>query len=130
MLVRHLANKRRGFSFCHYSSRFISVCSPDIDLQVPSFDGHSYLKYIGLRRTVLVQSQIEVVFKPASKDGLLFYNGYSTDRMGDFLSIALSGGHVEYRFNLGTGAAVLRLARLTVPMDYFSSKYMFVYIAA
>ena len=77
---------------------------------VPSFDGTSYLQYLGLRRTVLMLTEIEVVFKPDDKDGLLLYNGYRSDRTGDYISLAMKGGYLEFRFNLGTGPAVLRYA--------------------
>jgi len=78
------------------------------DVQIPSFDGHSYLQYIGLRRTVMSFSEIEVVFKTTDPDGLILYNGYSTDGTGDFISLALQNGTVEYRYDLGTGPAIIR----------------------
>ena len=43
-----------------------------------------------------------------SEDGLLLYNGFSTDGSGDFLSIQLRNASVEIRYDLGTGAAILR----------------------
>jgi Laminin G domain len=72
------------------------------------FDGASFLQFIGLQRTVLSFTEFEVILKPTSRDGLIFYNGYSKDRTGDFLSLALKNGYVEYRFDLGTGPAYLR----------------------
>ena len=51
-----------------------------------------------------------MVFKPTDKDGMLFYNGYTTDRTGDFISLGLVNGYVEFRFDLGTGPAVIRYA--------------------
>jgi len=81
---------------------------PDIDVVVPFFGGHSFLQFTGLRRTVLTFAEIDVVFRPTDHDGLILYNGYSTDRSGDFLSLAMRDGYVEYRFNLGTGPAVIR----------------------
>jgi len=51
---------------------------------------------------------IEIVFMPTSDDGLLLYNGYSTHRTGDFLSLTLRNGFVEYCFDLGTGPAIIR----------------------
>lgn len=80
----------------------------DVDIVVPYFGGHSFLQYPGLRRTILTFAEIDVVFKPTDSDGLLLYNGYSTDRSGDFLSLALRGGYLEYRFDLGTGPATIR----------------------
>lgn len=81
-----------------------------IDIHVPSFSGQSYLQFVGLRRTVLSFIEVEMVFKPESGDGLLFYNGYTTDRTGDFISLALRRGYLEFRFDLGTGPAIIRHA--------------------
>lgn len=53
-------------------------------------------------------TEIEVVFKPSSQDGTLLYNGFSRDRKGDFISLSLHEGHLEFRFDLGTGPAVIR----------------------
>ena len=75
---------------------------------MPAFNGHSYLQFIGLRRTVLSFAEVDIVFKPTDRDGLLFYNGFSADRTGDFISLALRDGYLEYRFDLGTGPAIIR----------------------
>jgi hypothetical protein len=75
---------------------------------VPSFSGQSFLQFYGLRRSVLSFVTGEIVFKPESGDGLILYNGYTTDRTGDFISLALRRGYVEFRFDLGTGPAIIR----------------------
>jgi len=77
---------------------------------MPSFraDVTSYLQFVGLRRSVMVYTDLELVFKPLSADGLLLYNGFTTDGSGDFLSIQLLNGSVEIRYDLGTGPAILR----------------------
>ncbi len=49
-----------------------------------------------------------VVFKSESPHGLILYNGYTTDRSGDFISLALSDQYLEFRFDLGTGPAIIR----------------------
>lgn len=77
-------------------------------MHVPQFSGHSYLEFPGLQRSVLSYTDIEITFKPTSSDGTLFYNGFSRDRKGDFLSLSLQGGFLEFRFDLGTGPAILR----------------------
>ena len=79
-----------------------------VDIHIPSFNGQSYLQYIGLRRALLAFANIELVFKATDPDGLILYNGYATDGTGDFISLALRNGSLEYRFDLGTGPAVIR----------------------
>ena len=58
--------------------------------------------------------QIEMIVRPSSPSGLLFYNGYKSDRRGDFISIALVDSVVEARFDLGTGVSVLKAQK---PVD-------------
>jgi len=79
-----------------------------IDVRIPEFIGNSYLVYEGLGRSSLLFLEIEIVFKSTQPNGLILYNGYNLDGSGDFLSLALHDGVLEYRFDLGTGPAVLR----------------------
>ncbi|XP_013414404.1 pikachurin [Lingula anatina] len=84
-------------------------CERSIEhIVVPQFTGHSFLQYEGIRRTALSYTEIELVFKATNKDGTLLYNGFTTDRRGDFISLALVDGYLEYRFDLGTGPAIIR----------------------
>ncbi len=87
------------------------IIFPGKDILVPHFTGTSYLEYLGLREmssgTVLSFLEVEIVLKPEDPDGLILYNGYSTDRTGDFISLALQGGYVDFRFDLGSGTAII-----------------------
>lgn len=53
---------------------------------------------------------LDVVFLARGPSGLLLYNGQKTDGRGDFVSLALRDRHLEFRYDLGKGAAVLRCA--------------------
>jgi len=53
-------------------------------------------------------TEIMMVIKPSEPDGLFLYNGQKMDRTGDFVSLNLVDGYVEFRFDLGSGAAVIR----------------------
>lgn len=57
----------------------------------------SYLKF-----------DIEISFKPDDRNGLILYNGQMKDGTGDFLSFGLSNGYPEFRFDVGSGPAVIR----------------------
>ncbi|XP_016158886.1 PREDICTED: agrin [Ficedula albicollis] len=59
---------------------------------------------------------MELVFLAKSPTGLIFYNGQRSDGRGDFVSLALREGHLEFRYDLGKGAALLR-SRDPVPLD-------------
>ncbi|KAK6179410.1 hypothetical protein SNE40_011777 [Patella caerulea] len=87
------------------------TCEHKHEIHIPRFSGHAYLQYEGLGRSVLTYTEIEVVFKPTTEEGLIFYNGYTKDRKGDFISLALRDSYIEFRFDLGTGPAKLRSLR-------------------
>lgn len=53
---------------------------------------------------------LEVVFLARGPSGLLLYNGQKTDGKGDFVSLALQDRRLEFRYDLGKGAAVIRWA--------------------
>ncbi|XP_058160685.1 LOW QUALITY PROTEIN: agrin [Dasypus novemcinctus] len=75
------------------------------------FSGFSYLELMGLHTfdpDLGEKMALEVVFLARSPSGLLLYNGQKTDGRGDFVSLALHDRHLEFRYDLGKGAAALR----------------------
>uniref|UniRef100_A0A452RTZ0 Agrin n=1 Tax=Ursus americanus TaxID=9643 RepID=A0A452RTZ0_URSAM len=75
------------------------------------FHGFSYLELKGLHtfeRDLGEKMALEVVFLARGPSGLLFYNGQKTDSKGDFVSLALHDRFLEFRYDLGKGAAVIR----------------------
>ncbi|XP_054994916.1 agrin isoform X2 [Sorex araneus] len=75
------------------------------------FNGFSYLELRGLHaldRDLGEKMALEVVFLARGPSGLLLYNGQKTDGKGDFVSLALHDRHLEFRYDLGKGAAVIR----------------------
>lgn len=67
------------------------------------------LQYQGLGRTSLSYTEIEITFKPTSSEGLILYNGYTTNKLGDYIAILMREGFAEFQFDLGTGPAAIRL---------------------
>ena len=53
---------------------------------------------------------ITIRFRPFANDGLILFNSYSVSEIGDFVAMAMVGGYLEYRYDLGSGVAVLRSA--------------------
>ncbi|XP_014796963.1 PREDICTED: agrin [Calidris pugnax] len=90
---------------------------------LPEFNGFSYLELNGLQTFVpdlQDKMTMEVVFLAKNPSGMIFYNGQKTDGKGDFVSLALHDGYLEYRYDLGKGAAVLR-SKETVPLNTWIS---------
>lgn len=75
------------------------------------FNGFSYLELKGLHtfeRDLGEKMALEMVFLARGPSGLLLYNGQKTDGKGDFVSLALHNRHLEFCYDLGKGAAVIR----------------------
>ncbi|XP_053304088.1 pikachurin [Spea bombifrons] len=97
----------RGGSQCHCSlGRGGETCEDDINVQYPQFYGHSYMTFEPLKNSYQM-FQISVEFRAEGDDGLLLYCGENEYGRGDFMSLAIIRRSVQFRFNCGTGAAVI-----------------------
>ncbi|KAI4497448.1 hypothetical protein M0802_007459 [Mischocyttarus mexicanus] len=56
----------------------------------------SYLKF-----------NIEISFKPEKYDGIILYNAELNNGSGDFILLSLTGGFPQFRFDFGSGSAVI-----------------------
>lgn len=69
----------------------------------PLFDGdESYIAYPPLTN-IHDDLRVQVEFKPLERDGLMFFCGGKKMKVEDFVSISMVDGHVEFRYELGTG---------------------------
>ncbi|XP_071806055.1 agrin-like isoform X2 [Asterias amurensis] len=73
---------------------------------VPGFNGNSFIELPGLSAPSRIT--IEVEFLATKPNGMIFYNGQSTNGNGDFISLNLVDGYLEFRYNLGSGTAEIR----------------------
>ena len=65
--------------------------------------------YIALRppSSSVITTSLQLSFRSFNKDGLIFLATQRESFRGDYLSISLVGGHVEVRYDLGSGPSVL-----------------------
>ncbi|XP_054739354.1 uncharacterized protein LOC129245297 [Anastrepha obliqua] len=82
------------------------ICEIRMDLQVPAFNGSSYLHYAPLGDSALIWLELKVILKAENPDSLILYSG--SQKHGDFIALSLSGGFVEFIFDLGSGPAIVR----------------------
>ncbi|KAF4078101.1 hypothetical protein AMELA_G00195500 [Ameiurus melas] len=78
---------------------------------IPYFSGDSYLELKGLHlygHDLRQKVSMTVVLLANDSNGMIFYNGQKTDSKGDFISLALNDGILEFRYDLGKGPAVIR----------------------
>ncbi|XP_051952065.1 pikachurin-like isoform X1 [Xyrauchen texanus] len=112
------ANRADGFiCLCPLGYKGV-LCEESFLLSLPQFNesmysyastpwpqpSHIYLSFM----------EFEITFQPNYPDGMLLYTDDAASR--DFLSISLVGGYVEFRFDCGSGATVIR-SEEAVTMD-------------
>ena len=86
---------------CHAST----VDAELTEFLIPEMQGNGYLELPSLEGVAKTFS-IELWFLTRSNDGLLLYNGQlSNNNKGDFISLNLINGRLQFRFNLGSGIA-------------------------
>ncbi|XP_045643249.1 pikachurin isoform X1 [Ursus americanus] len=81
-------------------------CSEDIVIQYPQFFGHSYVTFEPLKNSYQA-FQITLEFRAEAEDGLLLYCGENEHGRGDFMALAIIRRSLQFRFNCGTGVAVI-----------------------
>lgn len=72
---------------------------------------HLFKMYTPLNFLCCVCSQkvsMTVVLMANNSNGLIFYNGQKSDGKGDFISLSLRDGILEFRYDLGKGPATIR----------------------
>ncbi|XP_070695421.1 agrin [Pempheris klunzingeri] len=78
---------------------------------MPLFDGDSYLELKGLHlygHDLRQKLSMTVILMANDSNGLIFYNGQKSDGKGDFISLSLNNGILEFRYDLGKGPATIR----------------------
>uniref|UniRef100_A0A3Q3XBV2 Agrin n=1 Tax=Mola mola TaxID=94237 RepID=A0A3Q3XBV2_MOLML len=78
---------------------------------MPQFNGDSYLELKGLHlhgHDLRQKVSMTVVLMANDSNGLIFYNGQKSDGKGDFISLSLNNGILEFRYDLGKGPATIR----------------------
>lgn len=74
--------------------------------ETPSFHGNSYVRLRSMR--AYHKLSVELEFRAYVNEGILLYNQQKHDGSGDFVSLAIIKGYVEFRYNLGNGVVIIR----------------------
>ncbi|KAM4611104.1 basement membrane-specific heparan sulfate proteoglycan core protein [Polymixia lowei] len=103
-------NRPNGLGYdcrCHLG-KFGNKCMSGELVTTPLFDGEeSYIAYPPLTN-IHDDLRVELEFKPSERDGLMFFCGGKKMKVEDFVAVSMVDGHVEFRYELGTGQAILR----------------------
>ncbi|XP_045042263.2 pikachurin isoform X3 [Desmodus rotundus] len=96
-----------GRSRCHCNlGKGGESCSEDIAIQYPQFFGYSYVTFEPLKNSHRA-FHIALEFRAEAEDGLLLYCGENEHERGDFMSLAIIRRSLQFRFNCGTGVAII-----------------------
>lgn len=71
-------------------------CIVEVSFIVPAFGGMSYIQLRGVQDADK-KLLIDMEFRSQASDGILLYLGQKVDGTGDFVSLALKDGFVEFR---------------------------------
>ncbi|XP_039710565.1 basement membrane-specific heparan sulfate proteoglycan core protein isoform X6 [Pteropus medius] len=98
----------RGYTCRCHLGRSGMRCEEGVTVTTPSMSGTgSYLVLPALTNTHH-ELRLDVEFKPLAPDGILLFSGGKSGPVEDFVSLAMVGGHLEFRYELGSGLAILR----------------------
>uniref|UniRef100_A0A3P8UCW4 Heparan sulfate proteoglycan 2 n=1 Tax=Amphiprion percula TaxID=161767 RepID=A0A3P8UCW4_AMPPE len=102
-------NRPSGLGYdcrCHLG-KFGNKCMDGELVTTPLFDGEeSYIAYPPLTN-IHDDLRVELEFKPLERNGLMFFCGGKKMKVEDFVAVSMVDGHVEFRYELGTGQAIL-----------------------
>ncbi|CAH0697416.1 unnamed protein product [Spodoptera exigua] len=84
-----------------------NMCKLDGRVSTPRFSGASWLALRALRGAYK-RVRVRIRVRPERARGVLLLTGEHDDLSGDYLALMLRNGHVELRFDCGSGAGILR----------------------
>ncbi|XP_070207543.1 basement membrane-specific heparan sulfate proteoglycan core protein-like isoform X4 [Littorina saxatilis] len=91
-------------------------CAIGLRVVDPAFNKTSFISYPTIKGG-LISVTLKLMFKPRSRDdGIILYNAQKQEGAGDFVAIIMKEGFVEFRFDTGSGPAVLR-SRNQIPIN-------------
>ncbi|KPJ03546.1 Basement membrane-specific heparan sulfate proteoglycan core protein [Papilio xuthus] len=79
----------------------------DIKISTPRFSGTSWVALHALRGAYK-RVRLRLRVRPERARGILLLTGEHDDLSGDYLALLLRNGHLELRFDCGSGAGILR----------------------
>ncbi|XP_072946316.1 pikachurin [Epargyreus clarus] len=91
----------------HCSCPVSTKCKSDPKISTPRFSGSSWLALHALRGAYK-RVRLRLRVRPERTRGVLLLTGEHDDLSGDYLALLLRNGHVELRFDCGSGAGILR----------------------
>nr|XP_056721446.1 basement membrane-specific heparan sulfate proteoglycan core protein [Euleptes europaea] len=101
----------RGYSCQCLLGRHGEKCMAGATVTTPYFHGgEAFVSYPPLTN-IHYELRVDIEIKPLSSGGLIFFSGGNGAPVADFVSLSMADRHMEFRYELGSGTALLRSAK-------------------
>uniref|UniRef100_A0A670K7D7 Heparan sulfate proteoglycan 2 n=1 Tax=Podarcis muralis TaxID=64176 RepID=A0A670K7D7_PODMU len=101
----------QGYTCRCLLGKYGEKCMDGTTVTVPYFHGgDAFISYPPLTN-IHYELRVDLEIKPLSPDGLILFSGGDGSPVADFVSLSMVNGHLEFRYELGSGTAVLRSAK-------------------
>ncbi|XP_053136681.1 basement membrane-specific heparan sulfate proteoglycan core protein isoform X4 [Hemicordylus capensis] len=98
----------RGYSCRCLLGKYGEKCMSGTSVTTPHFHGgDAFVSYPPLTN-VPYELRIDMEVKPLHSEGLILFSGGNGAPVADFVSLSMANGHLEFRYELGSGTAVLQ----------------------
>lgn len=126
LILTNVTAEEAGTYICTVNNDHESIEIPTVLVVtgvVPYFS-QAPISYISLPpvRDSYLKFNIEVSFKPESRDGIILYNDETNHGKGDFILLALVRGYPHFSFDLGSGPVTIRADKPVTMSEWHTIK--------
>ncbi|XP_063001421.1 basement membrane-specific heparan sulfate proteoglycan core protein [Elgaria multicarinata webbii] len=101
----------QGYSCRCLLGKYGEKCMAGATVTTPHFHGgDAFVSYPPLTN-IHYELRVDIEIKPLSPNGLVLFSGGDGAPVADFVSLNMVNGHLEFRYELGAGMAILRSAQ-------------------
>lgn len=120
-------DKEEGFDCYCPLGKIGKHCERDVDIYEPAFSNNAFVAY---PTPSLDKRRLKMALKIKPKDlhdGVLLYSSESDEGYGNFASLSIKNGHIEFRFDVGSGPVIIRSSKQLVANEWVAvtvSRYL------
>uniref|UniRef100_A0ABM5EK41 Basement membrane-specific heparan sulfate proteoglycan core protein isoform X2 n=1 Tax=Pogona vitticeps TaxID=103695 RepID=A0ABM5EK41_9SAUR len=101
----------QGYTCRCLLGKYGEKCMAGLTVTTPHFHGgNAFISYPPLTN-IPYELRVDVEIKPLSPNGLVLFSGGDGAPVADFVSLNMVNGHLEFRYELGSGTAILQSAK-------------------
>ncbi|XP_061457671.1 basement membrane-specific heparan sulfate proteoglycan core protein isoform X5 [Rhineura floridana] len=98
----------QGYTCRCLLGKYGEKCMEGVTVTTPYFHGgDAFISYPPITN-IHYELRVDIEIKPLSPDGLILFSGGDGSPVADFVSLNMVHGHLEFRYELGSGTAILQ----------------------